>query len=179
MTKKEPFNAAFMYLYQSGVIANQKDLAKKIGLSENSISKILSNKVRRVSEETIKKLNASFGNIFNPQFFRGESDVLLTADLFKAHKEAEQKQEELQTPKIDVIDMYAAIIRSVENLSHQLSEEMAALREEREQLRQERQMLLSLIGHHNCKPYTEPDPNYLKAAEKKKTKQTKKTNKQT
>ena len=39
------------------------------------------NKVRKISDVTIHKLNAAFDNIFNPAFFRGESNVLLIADI--------------------------------------------------------------------------------------------------
>lgn len=81
MTKNENFALALDYLYKSGYISSQKDLFLKTGIAESSISKILGNKTRKVSEETVRRLNASFDNIFNPAFFRGESNVLLIADL--------------------------------------------------------------------------------------------------
>jgi transcriptional regulator with XRE-family HTH domain len=69
------------YLYKEGLVADQQELSAKTGISETTISRILNDRVRQPSKETWLRLNAAFGNIFNPQYFRGESVIMLVADL--------------------------------------------------------------------------------------------------
>jgi DNA-binding XRE family transcriptional regulator len=64
--KNELFFVACDYLYKEKLVTSQKDLAQKIGISEASFSRI--KKGRVVSDETLRKLNESFGSIFNMQF---------------------------------------------------------------------------------------------------------------
>ena len=69
------------YLFKNGLIADQSELSKLTGISETSISRILNNRVKEPSEATIRKLNEAFGNIFNPEYFRGHSIHLLMEDV--------------------------------------------------------------------------------------------------
>lgn len=80
MERNERFVSALDYLYKSGLVADQRELSRKTGIAETSISRIVNNKVREPSEATVRKLNAAFDNIFNPAFFRCESDDLLLED---------------------------------------------------------------------------------------------------
>jgi transcriptional regulator with XRE-family HTH domain len=75
-SKNERFAIAVDYLFQEGLVINQKDLCSKVGLSEPTYSRI-KNEKRIVSDETIRKLNDAFNGIFNMAYFRGDSDVLL------------------------------------------------------------------------------------------------------
>ena len=64
MVRNERFRVALDYLYKNGLVADQRELSEKIGVSETSISQILNNRVKKPSESTIRKLNEAFGNIF-------------------------------------------------------------------------------------------------------------------
>lgn len=75
------FAAAVDYLYRHEGVADQKELAEKTGITETTISRILNDKVRRPSEDTLRKLNAAFGHIFNMAYFRGEDICMLLEDL--------------------------------------------------------------------------------------------------
>ena len=81
MVRNECFRVAIDYLFKNGLIADQSELSKLTGISETSISRILNNRVKEPSEATIRKLNDAFGNIFNPEYFRGHSIHLLMEDV--------------------------------------------------------------------------------------------------
>lgn len=80
MVRNECFRVALDYLYKNGLVVDQRELSEKIGVSETSISQIINNRVKKPSETTIRKLNEAFGNIFNPEYFRGHSIHLLMED---------------------------------------------------------------------------------------------------
>jgi transcriptional regulator with XRE-family HTH domain len=81
MVRNECFRLALDYLYKNGLVADQRELSEKTGLSQKSISQILNNRVQKPSEASIRKLNEAFGNIFNPEYFRGHSIHLLMEDV--------------------------------------------------------------------------------------------------
>lgn len=90
MVRNECFRVAMDYLFKNGLIADQSELSKLTGISETSISRILNNRVKEPSESTIRKLNEAFGNIFNPEYFRGHSIHLLMEDVAYYAKHPEE-----------------------------------------------------------------------------------------
>ena len=75
MTKNERFKKALDWLYSEGLIVDQQELSSKTGINEATISRILNNKVRQPSPETIRKLVSKFRDI-DPAFLRGESELV-------------------------------------------------------------------------------------------------------
>lgn len=75
-TKNELFFDAVEYLYSEKLVASQQELAAKIGISPSAFSRIKSG-VNTVSDDTIRKMNDAFGNIFNMAYFRNKSGFLL------------------------------------------------------------------------------------------------------
>ena len=69
------------YLLKVKMVKDQHELAAVTGITETTISRILNDKVRQPSRDTWQKLNEAFGNIFNPQYFRGESTIMLLEDI--------------------------------------------------------------------------------------------------
>ena len=135
------------YLFKNGLIADQSELSKLTGISETSISRILNNRVKEPSEATIRKLNEAFGNIFNPEYFRGHSIHLLMEDVayYAKHPDkdpssrhyvpieermeaAEPAQEYQAIPKWadSIIHLVSTQVRTIEDLRRELS----TLREE-------------------------------------------------
>ncbi len=76
------FAAAFDELRRTQGVKTQKDLALRMGVSEDTITRILKHG-GRVTEDIITKLQTASGCIFNLQWLRGESDIMLSADLKK------------------------------------------------------------------------------------------------
>lgn len=73
MTKNERFKKALDWLYSEGLVGDQQELSSQTGINEATISRILNNKVRQPSSETIRKLVSKFRDI-DPAFLRGESE---------------------------------------------------------------------------------------------------------
>lgn len=70
------FAAAFDEMKRRGIVKNQKELAHKMGVSEDTITRILKDRTE-VTEDVITKLQTASGCLFNLQWLRGESNVML------------------------------------------------------------------------------------------------------
>lgn len=86
--KNNLFMVAVDHLYKEKLVDSQKSLAEKIGISEAALSRI-KNGTKTVSDETLRKMNAAFGGIFNMAYFRGESTKFQIEDVdyFLQHPE--------------------------------------------------------------------------------------------
>ena len=75
------FAAAFDYLKREKGIKTQKRLAELMGVSEDTITRILKDRTD-VTEDIITKLQTASGCIFNLQWLRGEdANNMLASDL--------------------------------------------------------------------------------------------------
>lgn len=87
--KNQLFKVAVDYIYKEHLASGQGELAKKIGISESALSRIMNDK-KFVSDDTLRKMNEAFGNIFNMAYFRGEDpQCMLMEDLlyYQQHPE--------------------------------------------------------------------------------------------
>lgn len=87
--KNQLFKVAVDYIYQEHLASGQGDLAKKIGISDSALSRIMNDK-KFVGDDTLRKMNEAFGGIFNMAYFRGEDPhCMLMEDLayYKQHPE--------------------------------------------------------------------------------------------
>jgi len=73
------FVAAFDYLKREKGIKTQKQLAQMMGISEDTITRILKDRCD-VTEDIITKLQTASGCIFNLQWLRGEESSPMLAD---------------------------------------------------------------------------------------------------
>lgn len=88
------FAAAFDYLKREKGIKTQKRLAELMGVSEDTITRILKDRCD-VTEDIITKLQTASGCIFNLQWLRGEDSThMLVADMV----------DEPQTPQPEIPD---------------------------------------------------------------------------
>lgn len=78
--RNEIFAHVLDWLVREKMVKDQQDLSMKTGISKNTISRIMTGKVEP-KDDTLRKLNESFGNIFNMQYLRGQSHAMLIADL--------------------------------------------------------------------------------------------------
>lgn len=125
MIRNERFRVALDYLYKNGLVADQRELSVKTGLSQKSISHILNNRVQNPSEATIRKLNEAFGNIFNPEYFRCNSEHMLADEPLQA-SEPEPKYVALPTWADSIIQLVTEQVKTIEDLRR----EVAALHQE-------------------------------------------------
>lgn len=74
--KNNLFLTAFDWLIKEKKVSSQKELAEKIGVSPNTITRI-KNYVVTVSDDTLRQMDEAFGHVFNMAYFRGESNYML------------------------------------------------------------------------------------------------------
>ena len=125
MIRNERFRVALDYLYKNGLVADQRELSVKTGLSQKSISHILNNRVQKPSEATIRKLNEAFGNIFNPEYFRCNSEHMLVDEPVQA---SEPINDYVALPRWadSIIQLVTEQVKTIEELRR----EVAALHQE-------------------------------------------------
>lgn len=79
-TRNNIFAAAFDYLKRTTNINTQQELADRMGVTKDTVSRIITAKTK-VTDDAITKLQTASDCIFNLQWLRGESDVMLAADV--------------------------------------------------------------------------------------------------
>lgn len=77
--KNNIFAAAVDEMKRRGIIKYQKDLAQKMDVSEDTVTRILKDRTE-VTEDVITKLQTASGCLFNLQWLRGESNIMLAED---------------------------------------------------------------------------------------------------
>jgi transcriptional regulator with XRE-family HTH domain len=106
--RNDNFAAALAYLKGRGDIETQKELALLMGVSEDTISRIL--KGGNVSESTITKFHAATNGLFNLKWLRGQSDVMLSAEAIAA-----------AVPDTSIATLLAAKEETIASLKRELS----------------------------------------------------------
>ena len=81
------FAAALDELKRRKIVKTQKELAQKMGVSEDTVTRILKDRTE-VTEDAISKLQTASGCIFNLQWLRGESDTMLMEKENEPHESA-------------------------------------------------------------------------------------------
>ena len=140
--KNQLFKVAVDYIYKEHLADSQGELAKKIGISDSALSRIMNDK-KFVGDDTLRKMNEAFGGIFNMAYFRGEDPhCMLIEDLlyYKQHpeerlvfeKQNDDKQalpeSENAVPAYSSVDPSSAInaaIAAYAELTNRLKQEMS------------------------------------------------------
>lgn len=141
-TKNELFFDAVDYIYRQKLVTNQQELAEKIGISPSAFSRIKSG-LNNVSDDTIRKMNEAFGNIFNMAYFRGKSGFLLANDAVsvgaRCDSQLEEHTESIRTNSvIDASSATNAAIAAYVELTNRLKEEMAERLEDKDAIIREK-----------------------------------------
>ena len=117
----ELFAKAIDWLYANNKVRDQKELAAVTGITETTISRILNDKVKKPSEDTLRKLNNAFGGIFNMEYFRGKNIHMIAEDAQQAKVEKNQQE----FPK--AIDYTFLIEKAVEKATAYADKTISAL----------------------------------------------------
>ena len=130
--KNELFKVAIDYIYKEHLVSSQGELAEKIGISSSALSRIMNDK-KFVGDDTLRKMNEAFGNIFNMAYFRGEdTHCMLVKDLicYKQHPEERlvfDKPQTTTTPAPQAIDYTFLIEKAVEKATAYADKTIAML----------------------------------------------------
>lgn len=126
------FAAAFDYLKREKGIKTQKRLAELMGVSEDTITRILKDRTE-VTEDIITKLQTASGCIFNLQWLRGEeSSPMLAYDVVE------------EKPQLDQSSLINAALAAKDETIAALREQIAAKDELIAALRQQLDILQQL-----------------------------------
>lgn len=126
------FAAAFDYLKREKGIKTQKRLAELMGVSEDTITRILKDRTE-VTEDIITKLQTASGCIFNLQWLRGEESSPMLADDVVEEK-----------PQLDQSSLINAALAAKDETIAALREQIAAKDELIAALRQQLDILQQL-----------------------------------
>lgn len=138
--KNNIFAAAVDEMKRRGIIKYQKDLAQKMDVSEDTITRILKDRTE-VTEDVITKLQTASGCLFNLQWLRGESNIMLAEDVQKQTIANPPAQESApidmdffhQALKINA-DVIADLRRSVEYFQQLVLDKDELIQEHNEQI---------------------------------------------
>lgn len=138
--KNNIFAAAVDEMKRRGIIKYQKDLAQKMDVSEDTITRILKDRTE-VTEDVITKLQTASGCLFNLQWLRGESNIMLAEDMQKQTIANPPAQESApidmdffhQALKINA-DIIADLRRNVEYFQQLVLDKDSLIQEHNEQI---------------------------------------------
>lgn len=140
------FAEAFKWLKKNwDGIRYQKDLAAKIGVSEDTITRIMRDQTE-VTDDFLCKFNEAFDNVFNYQWLRGEDPFhMLTADLIEAKAE---KAEPYIDPSSQTNATISAYIEAIESLKRELRTKDDLLAEKDARLAEKDERIAELKAHN-------------------------------
>lgn len=145
--RNEIFLHVLDWLHHNKGVRDQAHLASIIGINAASMSRIMTGR-NEPSEDTLRKLNEAFGNIFNMKYLRGLVPYPMLVEDEKEPKQTEpisvdpgssftvadvQKQKEQADIITDLLTQSAKLITENESIRRQLLEELTLL----QQLRQD------------------------------------------
>jgi chromosome segregation ATPase len=117
--RNERFAIAFDYLRRYQGVKRQNQLAALMQVSEDSITRV--KKGGKVTEDFITKFQTAAKSIFNLQWLRGESDIMLAIDA----QGAENPQQSASTSMPDYSSLMNATIAAQESTIASLKRELA------------------------------------------------------
>ena len=135
------FAEAFKWLKKNwDGIRYQKDLAAKIGVSEDTITRIMRDQTE-VTDDFLCKFNEAFDNVFNYQWLRGEDPIhMLTVDLIEA--------EPYIDPSSQTNATISAYIEAIESLKRELRTKDDLLAEKDTRLAEKDERIAELKAHN-------------------------------
>jgi transcriptional regulator with XRE-family HTH domain len=137
--KNEIFATILDWLISEHYVIDQRDLSHKTGITATTISRIMTGKVEP-KDETLRKLNAAFGNMFNMQYLRGQSKTMLVSDqeqITSLHEDDKTPYTTLPRWADNLIDILSQQIKENEALNRELRQsihEVNALRTDLQKL---------------------------------------------
>ena len=124
--KNEIFATVLDWLIRERYVIDQRDLANKTGITATTVSRIMTGKVEP-KDETLRKLNSAFGNMFNMQYLRGLSTTMLVADeeTSTLHEEAATTYQPIPKWADNLIDILSQQIKENEALHRELRQSIS------------------------------------------------------
>lgn len=149
MTKIERFQQAYDYLYSKGVFHSKTECAKRLGRTRTNISGAYYGREPFFNDRFLASFCREFTDINQEWLIDGKGEMI-------------NKQK--PTAQDGLIELYAQLIRRVDDLRTELAIELESVRQEREQLAQLIQQFNAVLTHQPAS-YKQKEPDHLMAAE--------------
>lgn len=126
--KKDRILLAFDYLRSKGLIHTQLDLAEKMMSDKNTISRALKGNERYLTDKFLKRLNNSFGGVFNEEWLLDGDGEMLNSN--PMHTNVGNTEHNSESILLQIIEQKEAIIRDKDKQIMQLSETIGMLKQQ-------------------------------------------------
>ena len=120
-TRNNRFVEAFDYLRRNSDVTTRKQLADMMGVNKDTITRIM-HAYTPLTEEAITKFQAATGCIFNLQWLRGESDVMLAKDGIRQTGKNQHQSSQGVTDGDAMKIALAAKQETIDSLNNQLAD---------------------------------------------------------
>jgi hypothetical protein len=151
--RQKRLNEVYEYLHENCNIHNKKHFADAIEYAYPYVSSALNGNEKYLTDKFFKSICAKFSEISLAYLLTGEGELLLSR---------ENPSPTLQQES-DILEIYARMIRKLDDTRIELQKEIAEVRQLKNELRQ-------AINHLKGTTYTTPDETPRLAAEDIKTK---------
>ena len=125
-TRNNIFATAIDYLKRNKDLHSQSELAERMGVHGDTITNIVNYRTK-VTDDIITKLQTAYECIFNLQWLRGESDIMLAEDLQKqSDSSLTEETEKEDTSEMSSLINVNALIAAKDEAIASLKREVAA-----------------------------------------------------
>lgn len=118
------FARAINWLIDEQKVRDQQELASLTGITETTISRILNDRVKQPSKETVRRLLDAFPGVFNPAFFRGESIWMLMSEVTENREVSNSAPSEPAAPTPDMSSVFNAALAAKDDAIESLKREL-------------------------------------------------------
>lgn len=126
--KKERILLAYDYLRSKGFIHTQSDLAEKMQSNKVNVSRAMAGNERYLTDKFLKRLNNSFGGVFNEEWLLyGDGEMLNSNPIYTNVGNTNHNSESIL---LQIIEQKEATIRDKDKEIMQLSETIGMLKQQ-------------------------------------------------
>lgn len=118
--RNENFAEAFSYLRRNAGIRFQYEVSDRMNMSKDTITRVLRG-YTEATDDFLDKFNAAFGDIFNYQWLRGNSEIMLAKDVKPEPKPQPRTEAE---GAVTLLELYTTLIKEVESIRRDLNTQM-------------------------------------------------------
>ena len=137
--RKDRLNQVYRHLFAHFGIDSQIAMAKAIGVQRTALSAAMNGNEAYLTDNLFTKICAAFPNVFNLEFLKTGIGTLLTIEEDAKSSEIEQgyhQQPDDAAALNNILEMYARMIRGIDDLRVELNTNLAEVRALKEDLHQ-------------------------------------------
>ena len=138
MDSKERIKESFKLLRSRGLVHTQRDLAKRLNAGEGTVSKALKGDPASLTPQFLMRLNQAFPGVFSLDWLLNGTGEMLQASEKQTEPEAGTDSMPDSEMSDGMLELYARMIRGVDDLRIQLKDELSEVKALKSELQQAR-----------------------------------------